>query len=76
MSNFNFEEALSKLEKVVHQLENEQLSLDDSLKVFEEGIHLYRLCNKELSRVEKKISQIIEEEGEIKEIPFEHGEEY
>lgn len=72
MSNLNFEEALAKLEDVVDKLEKEQLSLDDSLKIFEEGINLYRLCSKELSEVEKKINIIIEENGEFKEIPFEY----
>jgi len=72
LSNLNFEEALTKLEEVVNKLEKEQLSLDDSLKVFEEGINLYRLCSKELSEVENKINIIIEENGEFKKIPFEH----
>lgn len=75
MSNLNFEEALTKLEEVVNKLENEQLSLDDSLKIFEEGINLYRLCSKELSEAEKKINMIVEENGEFKKVPFEYGEE-
>lgn len=74
MSNLNFEEALSKLEEVVNKLEKEQLSLDDSLKIFEEGINLYRFCSKELNEVEKKINIIIEENGEFKEVPFEYEE--
>jgi len=74
LSNLNFEEALSKLEEVVNKLEKEQLSLDDSLKIFEEGINLYRFCSKELNEVEKKINIIIEENGEFKEVPFEYEE--
>lgn len=75
MPNFNFEEALIKLEEIVNKLENGELSLDDSLKIFEEGINLYRLCSKELSEAEKKISMIVQENGEFKEIPFECGDE-
>ncbi len=61
MSNLNFEEALTKLEEAVNKLESEELSLNDSLKVFEEGVNLYRLCNMELDKVESKINKIIEE---------------
>lgn len=75
MSDLNFEKALLRLEEVVNKLENEELSLDESLKIFEEGIGLYRLCNKELSEAEKKISLIIQEDGEFKKIPFECEDE-
>ena len=76
MSNLNFEEALVKLEEVVNKLEKEQLSLDKSLEIFEEGIGLYRLCSKELMEVEKKISIIVEENGEFKKNSFGYnGEE-
>lgn len=71
MSSLNFEKALIRLEKIINKLENEELSLDESLKIFEEGIGLYRLCNKELSEAEKKISLIIQENDEFEKIPFE-----
>ncbi len=72
MSDLNFEKALVKLEKIVDKLENEELSLAESLKIFEKGINLYRFCNKELNEAEKKISLIVQENGEFKEIPFEY----
>ena len=72
MSNLNFEAALAGLEKIVNDLEKQQLSLDDSLKIFEEGISLYRSCMKELNEAEKKINTIIEQNGEFKKIPFEY----
>ncbi len=75
MEKLNFEQALSKLEEVVNKLENDELSLDDSLKTFEDGINLYRLCSKELSQAEKKINMIIQENDELKEIPFQWEEE-
>ncbi len=75
MSDLNFEKALIRLEEIVNKLENEELSLDESLKIFEEGINLYRLCSKELNEAEKKISLIIQEDGEFKKIPFEHEDE-
>ena len=75
MSELSFEEILIKLEEIVNRLETEELSLDESLKIFEEGINLYRLCRKELDDAEKKISLIIHEDGEFKKIPFEHEDE-
>lgn len=75
MSDLNFEKALIRLEEIVNKLENEELSLDESLKIFEEGINLYRLCNKELGDAEKKISLIVQEDGEFKKIPFEYEDE-
>lgn len=75
MSDLKFEEALAKLEEIVSKLENEELPLDESLKIFEEGVSLYRLCNKELSQAESKINMIIQENDEIRKIPFEYGDE-
>lgn len=75
MSEVNFEAALTKLEEIVGKLEKDQLSLDESLGMLEEGISLYRLCNNQLTEAEKKINAIIEENGELKQIPFEYGED-
>ncbi len=56
MSKKNFEGSLKKLEDVVQSLESGELSLDDSIKRFEEGIKLYKGCKDLLSEAEKKIS--------------------
>jgi exodeoxyribonuclease VII small subunit len=56
MTKKSFETSLVKLEEVVQDLEGGQLSLDDSLKKFEEGINLYKGCKDLLSKAEKKIS--------------------
>ena len=53
MPNFDFEKALTKLEEIVDKLENEEMSLDESLKIFEEGINLYRLCDRNLMNQKK-----------------------
>ena len=55
----DFEKAFQELEKIVQRLEGEQLSLDDSLKLFEEGIALSRFCHQKLEAVEKKIEMIL-----------------
>lgn len=62
-----FEEALNKLEKIVSKLEAGDISLEESLKLFEEGIRLSRFCNQKLEEAEKKIEILLKnKEGEIK----------
>lgn len=53
-----YEEAMSRLEKIVTMLENDTLSLDESLKLFEEGTSLARFCNKTLDEAELKITKL------------------
>ena len=55
MPEMKFEEALDRLEQIVHQLEEGSLGLDDSLKIFEEGIKLTHICTKKLTKSENKI---------------------
>ncbi|HUO85552.1 MAG TPA: exodeoxyribonuclease VII small subunit, partial [Thermoanaerobaculia bacterium] len=54
-----FEKSFQRLEKIVKRLEEESLSLDDALKLFEEGIGLSRFCHQKLEEVEKKIETIL-----------------
>ncbi|MBP5272823.1 MAG: exodeoxyribonuclease VII small subunit [Clostridia bacterium] len=53
-----YEEAMTRLEKIVSMLENDTLSLDESLKLFEEGTNLARFCNKTLDEAELKITKL------------------
>ena len=72
----DFEKAFQQLEKIVQRLEGEELSLDDSLKLFEEGVALSRFCNEKLSEVEKKIELILADRtGEPRTEPFGEDEE-
>ncbi len=57
----NFEKALSELEGLVVQMEDGDMSLEDSLKAFEKGIKLTRDCQKSLSEAEQKVQLLIEE---------------
>lgn len=50
-----FEEALAKLEKIVQELESGNITLEDSLKKYEEGIKLVKFCAETLERMRKKI---------------------
>lgn len=67
----SYAEVVSRLEDVVKRLEAGELSLEDSLKAFEEGIVLVKRGEGLLNAAEKKIEQLLEEDGELKEVPFE-----
>jgi exodeoxyribonuclease VII small subunit len=55
MAEIKFEEALKKLERIVEDLEQGDLSLDEALKKYQEGIELSRLCSQRLEGARKKI---------------------
>jgi exodeoxyribonuclease VII small subunit len=61
-----FEEALEALEEVVERLESGELSLEDSLAAFEQGVHLVKFCNQKLNEVEKKVELLVKDkEGKL-----------
>ena len=69
--NKTFEEAVARLEEIVRLMEDGKLSLDDSLKAFEEGIALVRLCNGKLDSAEQRVRILLSgEDGAMKEQPF------
>lgn len=70
MSKENFEESMKKLEGIVTELENGNLNLDESVKKFEEGMKIARQCNTILEDAEKKITILLEKDGELKEENF------
>lgn len=55
----NFESSLSSLEKIVRQLEQGDLSLEESLKLFEDGVKLSRECQERLSQAERRIEILL-----------------
>lgn len=74
MAESKFEKDLERLEAIVQALEEGELSLDDSLKRFEEGIKLARRCEKSLTEAEKKIEILTKNaDGSLEAQPF--GEE-
>jgi exodeoxyribonuclease VII small subunit len=66
----SFEESLDELEALVDRLERGQLLLDESLELFERGMKLARICNRKLSKAERKIELLIEENGSLKTVTF------
>lgn len=74
MSKENFEESMKKLESIVNELENGNLNLDESVEKFEEGMKIAKQCNTILEDSEKKITILLEKDGELKEEKFESNE--
>ena len=74
MKENNFETKMEELENVVTKLEKGDMSLDESLINFEKGMKLSKECNKMLEDAEKKITILLENDGEIKEENFENKE--
>ena len=67
-----FEKAFQNLETIVKRLESEEMPLDESLQLFEEGVRLSRFCNQKLEEVEKKIELILADaKGQPRTEPFE-----
>lgn len=62
-SKKSFEDALAELEEIAEKLEDGTLGLDDSIKEFEKGIKLARLCQEKLEEAERKIEILQKGEG-------------
>jgi exodeoxyribonuclease VII small subunit len=58
-----FEEKLTALEAVVERLERGELTLEDSVRLFEEGVHLSNACKVELEKAEGRIQVLVETQG-------------
>ncbi len=70
MEETNFEKTMEELEKITMELEKGDLNLDDSVKKFEKGMELSKNANKILEEAEKRITILIENNGEIQEENF------
>ena len=55
----SFEDSLEKLEEIVAKMETGDLKLEDSLKLFEEGMRLTHECSQRLDGIEKKVKQLL-----------------
>jgi exodeoxyribonuclease VII small subunit len=65
-----FEESLAELEQLVERMEQGNLPLEESLKLFERGVQLTRACQKALKEAEQKVQILLEENGEPTLQPF------
>ena len=59
-----FEDSLKGLEEIVEQLEQGDISLEESLKSFEQGVNLTRVCQKALQEAEQKVQILLEKNGQ------------
>ena len=73
MEKINFEKSLIRLEEITKELESGNLSLDDSLKIFEEGIKLSRFCEKKLTEAGQKLEILKSSDLEINDISIDEN---
>lgn len=75
MATDKFETSLKKLEEIVKRLETGSLSLEDSLKAFEEGVKHAAFCSSRLDDAEQRVEILLKQkDGSLKREPFESGE--
>jgi exodeoxyribonuclease VII small subunit len=65
----SYEDSLKRLEEIVQRLESGQLSLDESLQLFEEGTQLTKVCGKRLTEAELRIEKLVGEDDRTEEMP-------
>lgn len=67
-AKISFEKAMGQLERIVQELESEELPLEKAIKKFEDGIKLSKFCNQKLEESEKKITVLMEgQDGQLNE---------
>lgn len=72
----SFEKSLSRLDDIVKRLEHEDLTLEQSLKLFEEGVKLADDCGKRLDEAEKKVTLLLhDDKGALRQEPFEQDDQ-
>jgi exodeoxyribonuclease VII small subunit len=71
-----FEEALQKLEAIVGKMEEGDLSLEETLNAFEEGVKLAKFCSSKLDEAERRVEKLIrKQDGKLETIPFSEEED-
>jgi len=76
LSKERFEETFKKLEAIVNKLENGDLPLEESMKLFEEGMRLSKICSQRLTEVQKRVEILLKSaDGNLQSQPFSFEEE-
>ena len=70
MAREKFEDALRKLEEILRKMEAGDMTLEESLKAFEEGIKLSRFCAERLDEAERRVDILLKEDDKIIAKPF------
>lgn len=71
----SFEEKLEELNKIAEKIEKGDLSLEESVKKFEEGMKISKECNETLDKAEKKITELINNNGVMEEVKYKRLDE-
>lgn len=74
MQKLSFEEAMGKLEQIVHLLEENDVPLEKAIDLFQQGMSLSKYCHDKLESVGKKMDRLVDENGQIKPFPPEDKE--
>ncbi|UCD66619.1 MAG: exodeoxyribonuclease VII small subunit [Deltaproteobacteria bacterium] len=75
MKKKSFEESLAKLEQITKELEEGDLSLEESLKYFDEGVKLAEQCNNKLNDAQKKVEILLKKNDSLEPEPFDGPED-
>jgi exodeoxyribonuclease VII small subunit len=70
MKKKSFEDALGKLEDITKKLEEGELSLEDALKHFDEGVKLAEYCNSKLSSAQRKVEILLKKDDSLEHVAF------
>ncbi|MDA8165778.1 MAG: exodeoxyribonuclease VII small subunit [Desulfobacteraceae bacterium] len=74
MAKQKFEEALARLEQITRELEEGDLPLEESLKIFDEGVKLAELCNRKLEEAQRRVDLLLKKDGGLTPAPFDEKE--
>lgn len=66
-----FEDKMKELEKIINELENNEVDLDESIKKYTKAMELVKECDSELKNIEEKVNKIVLENGEEKDFEIE-----
>jgi exodeoxyribonuclease VII small subunit len=72
MKKKSFEEGLARLENITKELEEGDLSLEDSLKHFDEGVKLAEYCNSKLNDAQRKVEILLKKDDSLEPVAFEN----
>lgn len=62
--DLTYEQAIKELENIVLKLENSEVSLEESISLFEKGTELVKICNSKLNTAEQKFTQLLKEDNQ------------
>lgn len=71
VSKKKFEDKMKDLENIINELENGNIDLEDSINKYTEAMKLVKDCDEQLKTIEKQVSQIVTEDGTLKEFNME-----